>query len=146
LKAFTMAWRVVACPGGSSSRPTPVGASLGDDLSAGGKLRKACFGLGEHAGQVLDLTAEFISLADGFAVAELEIRQEFGDVHAAAQRVSRQVEVGEVRRRAIFAAEAQQTCCSTESRDRMAAASRAGDGLRQAWRCGIEGAATRGFP
>jgi hypothetical protein len=40
----------------------------------------------------------------------------------------------------------QRACSAAALRDQIAAASRAGGGLRQAWRCGIEGIAIRGFP
>jgi hypothetical protein len=44
---------------------------------------------------------------NGFVVAGLEIGQELSDVHAAARRVSRQAGAGVVRRRDMFAVEAQ---------------------------------------
>lgn len=72
----------------------------------GGQVRKARFVLGEGGGQVLDLTAKFTGPGRGLVVAGPEIGQELGDVHAAGRR-SRQVGVGVVRRRAMFAAEAQ---------------------------------------
>ncbi|WP_193241856.1 hypothetical protein [Streptomyces phaeolivaceus] len=82
---------------------------FGDDLSGGGQLRETRFGLGECAGQVLYLAAEFIGTGNGSVMAGLEIGQELGDVHTAARRVPRQVGVGVLRRRVMFAVEAQWT-------------------------------------
>lgn len=58
-------------------------------------------------GQVLDLSAEFTGPGRGLDVFGLEVRQEFGDVHAASSGVSRQDGLGVVRRRGMSAIDAQ---------------------------------------
>lgn len=78
-----------------------------DHFSGYGQVRETRFGLHECSGQVLALASEFTDPGRGLVVADLEIREELGDVQAAAWRVSRQVGVGAVRRRAMFAVEAQ---------------------------------------
>jgi hypothetical protein len=56
---------------------------------------------------VLDLLAQFASPVGGRVLPDLEICQEFDDVHAAATKSSRQAGAGVVRRRAMFAVDAQ---------------------------------------
>jgi hypothetical protein len=94
-------------------RPSPVARrrEFGADPSGGGQLRETRFGRDEHAGQVRCLTARSSSaLGNGSSwQAGRAIRQELGDVHAAAQRVSRQAGAVVVRRPDLFVVEAQQT-------------------------------------
>jgi hypothetical protein len=93
-------------------RPGRIGfgscwCELRDDSSSGGQIRKARFALGQSSSEVLDLTAEFRGPGGGLVVLGLEAGEESDDVHAASPRVSRQVGLGVVRRRVMFAVEAQ---------------------------------------
>lgn len=80
---------------------------FGDDLAGGGEVWEADFGLGEGGGEVRDLIAEFVRPGRGCVLLDVKVDQKFGDVHAASPMVSRQAGVGVVRRRAMFAVEAQ---------------------------------------
>jgi hypothetical protein len=78
-----------------------------NDLAGRDKFRQTRLGLGQSSVQVLDLLAQFASPVGGRVLPDLEICQEFDDVHAAATKSSRQAGAGVVRRRAMFAVDAQ---------------------------------------
>lgn len=79
----------------------PGRRKFGDDLPGGGQFREARFGLGEGGDEVFDLVAQFAGPGGALVMAGLEVFDEFGDVHAAAWRVSCQAGAGVVRRRAV---------------------------------------------
>ena len=56
---------------------------------------------------MLDLVTQFVGTGCGLVVLGLEVGQKLDDVHAASPRVSRQAGLGVVRRRVMFAIEAQ---------------------------------------
>ncbi|MEU8755298.1 hypothetical protein AB0C88_32955 [Streptomyces chartreusis] len=80
---------------------------FGDDLPGGGQVREKRFGLGQGGGQVLYLVAQFAGPGCGLVVLGLKVGQELDDVHAASPSVSRKGGAGVVRRRVMFAMEAQ---------------------------------------
>lgn len=78
-----------------------------NDLPGRDKFRQTRLGLGQSSVQVSNLLAQFVSPDGGRVLPDLDICQEFDDVHAAATKSSRQAGAGVVRRRAMFAVDAQ---------------------------------------
>ncbi|WP_326608806.1 hypothetical protein [Streptomyces sp. NBC_01800] len=99
-----MTWYAVVNSGGSDS--VPVGASSAN-LPGRDEFRQTRLGLGQVSVEVLDLVAQFAGPGGGLGLPGLEICQGFDDVHAAATKSSRQAGAGVVRRRAMFAVDAQ---------------------------------------
>ncbi|GHB72171.1 hypothetical protein GCM10010377_73460 [Streptomyces viridiviolaceus] len=71
------------------------------------EARRTGLGLGQGGFQVLDLVAQFAGPGGGLVLPGPEICQEFDDVHAATTKSSRQAGAGAVRRRVMFAVDAQ---------------------------------------